>query len=141
MPRHKFQSTEEQRRMVKALAGYGVKQQQIAALLDLASTTTLRKHFPEELRQGALEAKAQMLGTLFKMAVSGRHPTMTMFFLKTRAGWCETGNQEEPIEPNRRPQWVVRVYQPPRSSEQQKELETASEGVHEVAEWEEFTPM
>ena len=67
MPMHKFQPNEEQRRMVKALAGYGVKQRQIAALLDMASTTTLRKHFPEELRLGSLEAKAQMLGTLFKM--------------------------------------------------------------------------
>ena len=33
MPMHKFQPNEEQRRMVKALAGYGVKQRQIAALL------------------------------------------------------------------------------------------------------------
>ena len=32
MPMHKFQPNEEQRRMVKALAGYGVKQRQIAAL-------------------------------------------------------------------------------------------------------------
>src|SRR3954454_4698139 len=123
MPMHKFQPNEEQRRMVKALAGYGVKQRQIAALLDLASTTTLRKHFAEELRLGALEAKAQMLGMLFKMAHSGRHPTMTMFWLKTRGGWSETGNRDEAIEPDRRHRWVVRVYQPPRSSEQQKGVE------------------
>jgi hypothetical protein len=107
MPMHKFQPNEEQRRMVKALAGYGVKQRQIAALLDLASTTTLRKHFPEELRLGSLEAKAQMLGTLFKMAHLGRHPTMTMFWLKTRGGWSETGNQEA-IEPDRHHQWWSR---------------------------------
>jgi hypothetical protein len=29
MPMHKFQPNEEQRRMVKALAGYGVKQRQM----------------------------------------------------------------------------------------------------------------
>jgi len=136
MPMHKFQPTEEQRRMVKALAGYGVKQRQIAALLDLASTTTLRKHFPEELRLGSLEAKAQVLGTLFKMAHSGRHPTMTMVWLKTRGGWSETGNQEA-IEPDRPHQWVVQVYQPPRNPEQQNGLEA---GVQEAPEWEEFTP-
>ena len=140
MPPPKFQPNEEQRRMVKALAGYGVKQRQIAALLGLASTTTLRKHFAEELRLGALEAKAQMLGMLFKMAHSGRHPTMTMFWLKTRGGWSETGNRDEAIEPDRRHRWVVRVYQPPRSSEQQKGLEAAPEGVQEAEEWEEFTP-
>jgi hypothetical protein len=140
MPLHKFQPTEEQRRMVKTLAGYGVKHNQIAALLDLASTTTLRKHFPEELRQGALEAKAQLLGTLFKMAVSGRHPAMTMFWLKTRSNWSEKGNQEEAIEPDRQYRWVIQVYQPPRSSEQQKGLEGATEGVPEAPEWEEFNP-
>jgi hypothetical protein len=138
MPMHKFQPNEEQRRMVKALAGYGVKQRQIAALLDLASTTTLRKHFPEELRLGSLEAKAQMLGTLFKMAHSGRHPVMTMVWLKTRGGWRETGNQEA-IEPHRPHQWVVHVYQPPRSLEQ-KGLEAGVPGVEETPEWEEFTP-
>jgi hypothetical protein len=125
---------------VKALAGYGVKQQQITALLDLASTTTLRKHFPEELRLGALEAKAQILGMLFKMAHSGRHPAMTMFFLKTRGGWSETGNRDEAIEPDRQHRWVVRVYQPPRSPEQQKGLEAGVQGAQEAAEWEEFTP-
>jgi hypothetical protein len=139
MPMHKFQPTEEQRRMVKALAGYGVKQRQIAALLDLASTTTLRKHFPEELRLGSLEAKAQVLGTLFKMAHSGRHPTMTMVWLKTRGGWSETGNQEA-IEPDRPHEWVVQVYQPPRNPEQQKGLEAGVPGVQEAPEWEEFTP-
>jgi hypothetical protein len=140
MPLPKFQPNEEQRRMVKALAGYGVKQRQIAALLGLASTTTLRKHFAEELRLGTLEAKAQMLGMLFKMAHSGRHPTMTMFWLKTRGGWSETGNRDEVSELDRRHRWVVRVYQPPRGSEHQNELEAARQGVQEAEEWEEFTP-
>ena len=140
MPMHKFQPNEEQRRMVKALAGYGVKHKQIAALLDLNSTTTLRKHFPEELRQGPLEAKAQMLGRLFKLAVSGRNPAMTMFWLKTRAGWRETGNQEEAIERDRPTRWVVHVYQPQRSPDEPKQLEAVPQGVQQAAEWEEFTP-
>jgi hypothetical protein len=137
---HRFEPSEEQRKTVKALAGYGVKQQHIAALLDVASVTTLRKHFAEELRQGALEAKTQMLGTLFKMAVSGRHPALTMFFLKTRGGWSETGNHEEGVEPDRQARWVIRVYQPPRTPEAQKGLEAATASVLEAAEWEEFNP-
>jgi hypothetical protein len=128
------------RKTVKALAGYGVKQQHIAALLDLASVTTLRKHFAEELRQGALEAKTQMLGALFKMAVSGRHPAMTMFYLKTRAGSSEKGNRGEEIEPDREYRWVVQVYQPPRAPEHQEGLEAATASVPEAAEWEEFNP-
>jgi len=140
MPRRKFQPSDEQRQRVRALAGYGVKHKQIAALLDLNSTTTLRKHFREELRQGPLEARAQMLSRLFKLAVSGRHPAQTMFWLKTRAGWRETGNQEEAITPNRPIRWVVQVYQPPRSPDAQKGLEAATASVPEAAEWEEFDP-
>ena len=139
MPTCKFQPTEEQRRKVRALAGYGVRQRQIAALLGLASTTTLRKHFQEELRLGAVEAKAQVLGTLFKLAHSGRHPTMTMFWLKTRARWSEKGNPEVTVESNGPHRWVARVYQPPRSSEQQNELETATQGVEQSTEWEEVS--
>ena len=140
MPRRKFQPTDEQRKEVRALARYGLKHKQIAALLDLASTTTLRKHFAEELREGPLEAKSQMLGKLFTLAVSGRDPAMTMFWLKTRAGWRETGNPEEAIKPHRPTRWVVEVYQPPRSPDQQQGLEAATPGVQESAEWEEFTP-
>jgi hypothetical protein len=74
MPLPRFQPSEEERRRVKALAGYGVKQRQIAALLGLASTTTLRKHFAEELRLGALEAKAQMLGCCLRWRIPGATP-------------------------------------------------------------------
>jgi hypothetical protein len=34
--------------MVRALAGYGLKQKQIAVLVGIKSTATLRKHFPDE---------------------------------------------------------------------------------------------
>lgn len=138
MPAHKFQPTEEQRRKVKALAGYGVRQRQIAALLGLASTTTLRKHFQEELRLGAVEAKAQMLGTLFKMAHSGCHPTMTMFWLKTRARWSEKGNPEVTIESDRPHRWIIHVHQPPRSAEHER-LEAGLQHAPEASEWEEVS--
>jgi hypothetical protein len=140
MPVHKFEPREEQRRMVKALAGYGVKQRQIASLVGLGSPSTLRKHFHEELALGPVEAKANVMRTLFKMASSGRNPSMTIFWLKTRARWSETGNQDEAFKPDGPHQWVVRVYQPPPSSEQQQALESAVEDVQEASEWEEATP-
>jgi hypothetical protein len=133
MPRLKFQPTDEQRRRVKALAGYGVRHQQIAVLLGLASTTTLRRHFAEELRMGSTEAKAQMLRALFKLAVSGHHPAMTMFWLKTRAGWSEKGNPPEAVEPDGHARWVVRVYQPPRTPQRYKALESATDNAQD--EW------
>jgi len=38
-------TTEEQRRTVKALAGYGVRQEEICAIIGLRSPKTLRKRF------------------------------------------------------------------------------------------------
>jgi hypothetical protein len=51
MPRRKFQPTDEQRQRVRALARYGLKHKQIAAFLDLASTTTLRKSYACQVPQ------------------------------------------------------------------------------------------
>jgi hypothetical protein len=45
---------------VKALAGCGLKQEHIASLLGLASTTTPRKYFREELERGPVEAHANV---------------------------------------------------------------------------------
>jgi hypothetical protein len=89
MPRPKFVPTEEQRRNVKSLSAYGIKQEDIARMVGLRSPKTLRKHLQEELDRGAIEATAQVGQTLFKMATSGEHPAATIFWLKTRAGWRE----------------------------------------------------
>src|SRR5690348_13907128 len=120
MPRPKFQPTDEQRRVVKSLAGYGLKQEQIASLLGLASTTTLRKYFRGELERGPVEAQANVRRTLFKLATSGRNPGATMYWLKTRARWSEKGKTPEPVETRaEETQWRVIVYQPPRAPDQQ----------------------
>ena len=71
MPRS-FVPTEEQRQKAKAMAGFGLKQEQIAILLELSSVATLRKHFRQELTRGPIEAKVNVRKTLFKMATSGR---------------------------------------------------------------------
>lgn len=142
MPRLKFQPTDEQRRMVKSLAGCGLKQEHIASVLGLASTTTLRKHFREELERGPVEAHANVRRTLFKLATSGRNPGATIYWLKMRARWSEKGKTPEPVDA--RPeevQWRVTVYQPPRAPEHEQQLWEAtsrlgsSEGASE--EWEE----
>ena len=127
MPRLKFQPTDEQRRMVKSLAGCGLKQEHIASLLGLASTTTLRKHFREELERGPVEPHANVRRTLFKLATSGRNPGATMYWLKTRARWSEKGKTPEPLDirPDEA-QWRVTVYQPPRAPEHAQLREATS---------------
>jgi hypothetical protein len=90
MARPTFIPTDEQRRLVKSLAAYGMKYDAIARRLGIRSTKTLSKHFREELDSGDTEANAQVAQTLFQMATSGEHPACSMFWLKTRAGWRET---------------------------------------------------
>jgi hypothetical protein len=142
MPRLKFQPTDEQRRRVKSLAGFGLKQEHIASLLGLASTTTLRKYFREELERGPVEAHANVRGTLFKMATSGRNPAATMYWLKTRARWSEKGRPEEPVKRSEGYTWRVSVYEPPQD---QKALEEARRdlldcGNRAPEEWEDASP-
>ena len=49
--------TEDQRRLAESTAGYGLKQEQIAALLKI-DPKTLRKHYRAELDAGMAKAHA-----------------------------------------------------------------------------------
>ena len=79
---------------MRALAGNGMKHEQIAQMLGIRSPKTLRKHFRHELDTGHAEANAQVAQTLFKMATSGLQPAATMFWLKTQAKWREKPREE-----------------------------------------------
>src|SRR5438132_13604916 len=85
---------EELRKTVRTLAGFGVRQEQICAIVGIRSPKTLRKRFPRELSLGVVEARARVMQAAFKSATSGRNPGMTMFWLKTRARWKDTRNPE-----------------------------------------------
>ena len=87
MPRPQLKPTAEDRKMVKTLAAFGVRHEEIARRIGIRSPKTLRKHFREELDFGALDANLQVSGTAYKMATSGKFPVMTMFWLKSQAGW------------------------------------------------------
>jgi hypothetical protein len=139
MPR-RFVPSDEQRRKVKSMAGYGLKQEQIAILIGVASTVTLRKYFREELTRGPIEAKAQVRKTLYKLATSGHHPGATMYWLKTRAGWSEQGKTPEPVrERPERHRWIVSVFQPPRDPDMDRLLaETLQETASSDPEWEDW---
>ena len=90
--RKSFAPTEQQRRMVESLAGFGMPHESIARLVDI-DPKTLRKYFRREL-DGADKANAQVLSTFHKMATSGKHPVMTIFWCKTRLGMREVSRVE-----------------------------------------------
>ena len=82
MPRPSFRPTPEQRKLVRSLAGMGLRQEWICQMLGLRSPKTLRKHFRAELSKGLAEATAAVARTAYEMALSGRCPAMLLFWLK-----------------------------------------------------------
>lgn len=76
------------------MVALGLKQEEIATLLEI-TPKTLRKHFRSELDRGALEANAEVMRSLFKMATSGKNTAATIFWVKTRCGLRERARGEE----------------------------------------------
>src|SRR5713226_10525083 len=105
MSRPTFVPTEEQRRTVKSLSAYGIKQEGIARVLRIRSPKTLRKHFREEITLGEIEAVAQVAQTHYQMAKSGKHPASTIHFLNSRAHWLDIERSES--QPASIPDFVV----------------------------------
>ena len=85
---HAFEATEEQRRTVRAMSGYGVPHDDIATMLRI-DPKTLRKHFRDELDRGSIEATAKVGQSLFRMATEGNSVAAAIFWMKARAGWRE----------------------------------------------------
>jgi len=80
--------TEEQRRMVRAMAGYGVPHEGIAVMLEI-DAKTLRRHYRQELDRGSVEATAKVAQSLFQMATVDKNVAAAIFWMKARAGWRE----------------------------------------------------
>ena len=59
--------TEKDRKMVEAMASYGVPQDEIALVLGV-STVTLRRRYGDVLRVAAIKANAKMAESLFAQA-------------------------------------------------------------------------
>jgi len=83
-----LEPTQEQRRTVRAMAGFGVPHEGIAILLEI-DPKTLRKHFQSELDRGSVEATAKVAQSLFQMATQGKNVAAAIFWMKARAGWRE----------------------------------------------------
>lgn len=92
MGRPETQITDEQRKQVLTLSGYGLNQEQIANMLGI-HRQTLRKFCKEELRKGKDLAYSQALNSLFANIKKGKEASI-FFYLKTQHGWKETSKQE-----------------------------------------------
>jgi hypothetical protein len=94
MPRPQLKPTDEQRRLVKSLAAMGTPHEDIARKIGVRSPKTLRKHYREELDTGGIDANYKVAQALFKMATSGEHPVVSIFWAKTRNRFQERNPED-----------------------------------------------
>lgn len=101
-----YAPTEEQRRLVKVMSGFGIPQPDIAAQIGI-DAKTLRKHFREELDRGMTEANMRVAQSLFNMATTGGSVAAAIFWMKARSGWREKHEVEHTGDGVRSPQFVI----------------------------------
>ena len=86
--RKPHEPTEQQRKQVEALSGYGIPMEQIAALVG-ADEKTIRAHYETELLRGRAKANSSVAKTLFEKATKDRDTTAMIWWTKSRMGWTE----------------------------------------------------
>ena len=86
-----YKPTREHRGLVAAMAGYGIRQPEIASVIGIEQRA-LRRHYRRELDEGSTKADAKVLETLYKMATSGTCVAATIFWVKVRRSWRESAD-------------------------------------------------
>ena len=114
----RFDPTPEQRHQVELLAAYGLTHREVREFI-LNPTTgkpvslrTLQRCFSSELRTGAVRAEVAVAANLFRIATRRRGRAAVraaIFWLKSRAGWCDKCGQpcQEPGGAVQQPHGVV----------------------------------
>ncbi len=80
--------TDDNRTLVRRLAGLGVVVDDIAVIAKM-SDWTVRKYYSDEIQLGRAEANLGVARALYKAATRENNPNVVaqMFWLKNRAGW------------------------------------------------------
>ena len=99
---------------VRQMASRQLNQSEIIDILGINEQVWYRRCIAHpELKQAFLQGKAQMksyvAGKLIKLIDEGNAPA-TIFFLKTKGGWVDAG--EENKEPEHKPDLVINVSDP-----------------------------
>lgn len=92
---------EEKIKQVETMRGLGLNQVQISEVLGITDETlkSSMEEIPElksAIMSGRAKAKLKVMETAYKMATNGKNSQLTMFWLRTQAGWKDqvevTGN-------------------------------------------------
>lgn len=99
--RHKYEPTDEHRRQVMIMAGFGIPQLEIATMIDCAPKT-LRRYYRRELDTAATEANMRVAQSLYNLAVKDKSVAAAIWWTKARMGWREAqdvnaGGTQQPI--------------------------------------------
>jgi hypothetical protein len=78
--------SDEQRRSVLSMTGYGIKHEDIATMLRI-DKKTLYRHFRRELDTGMTEANVRVAQALYGNATKNMNVTAQIWWTKTRMGW------------------------------------------------------
>ena len=89
-----FIPTDEERRQVETLSGWGIPYEQIAIMIRKGiSCDTLTRHFQTELVAGKAKANTGVARTLYQKAIGG-DTTAAIWWSKTQMRWAETQRHE-----------------------------------------------
>jgi len=83
-----FRPTDDQRRQVLTMTGFGIQQDEIANTLEI-DRKTLAKHFRRELDTGMTQANVRVAQALYQNAVQHNNVAAQIWWTKTRMGWKE----------------------------------------------------
>jgi hypothetical protein len=83
-----YQPTDEQRRTVLTMTGFGIRQEEIATSLQI-DKKTLHKHFRRELDTGMTEANVRVAQALYTNATKHMSVGAQIWWTKARMGWKE----------------------------------------------------
>lgn len=86
------QISDEQRKQIQLLAGFGLNHQQISNVVDIPART-IQRHCTEELERGVDIANAAVVKSLFTNAISGKE-TSQIWWTKCRLRWREVVGHE-----------------------------------------------
>ena len=81
-------------------AAIGARLDEIAHIIGISKPTLDRrlKDQPgvlDAVEKGRAQGQAEVMAAAFKMATSGQHPVMTIFWCKTKLRWKENGEETD----------------------------------------------
>ena len=87
-------------KQVETLAGLGASEKYICEHLRI-TPAQLKTHYSSALEYGREHANLEVAETFFELATSGEHPTITMAWMRMRAGWKDnltpTSNTDDDV--------------------------------------------